>query len=204
MVLLSRRSSPLQIALGICLFLSTCSYLKTKHWHTRTASHRHSGSSTCEGMGLLLLLRWYRMCVMDIKRVSDENLYGKPCGLNHCSVSVLFQFFLCTWEINSFICQSLTRCPLIINPIRKWFRVQGSRWAMPLPVYWCLVLWTVRTTERTHMGYSSQIWNTWRLQSTFCECRKACILQLLLKEAWVYDKKECIMVTQGEWEKGRK
>lgn len=33
-VLLSRRSYPLQIALGICLFLSTCSstYLKMKHW----------------------------------------------------------------------------------------------------------------------------------------------------------------------------
>lgn len=29
---------------------------------------------------------------MDIKRISDENLHGKPCGLNHCfsSVPILF------------------------------------------------------------------------------------------------------------------
>ena len=139
---------------------------------------------------------------MDIKRVSDENLYGKPCGLNHCSVSVLFQFFLCTWEINSFICQSLTRCPLIINPIRKWFRVQGSRWAVPLPVYWCLVLWTVRTTERTRTGYSSQIWNPWRLQSYVLSVGNACILRFLLKVAWVYNKKRTHYVNKGSGRKG--
>lgn len=107
---------------------------------------------------------------MDIKRISDENLYGKPCGLNHCSVSVMFQFFLCTWEINSFICQSLTWCPLIINPIRKWFRVQGFRGALLLLVYWCLVLWTVRTTGGTHTGYSSKIWNVWWLKSALFVC----------------------------------
>lgn len=57
---------------------------------------------------------------MDVKRVSDENLYGKPCGLNHCSVSVLFQFLFVHMK-NKFFYMSVVdvKCPLIINPIRK-------------------------------------------------------------------------------------
>lgn len=67
--------------------------------------------------------------------------------------------FLCTWEINSFICLSLTWCPLIITPIRNDLEIRVA--SLLLLLNWCLLLWTVCTTQ--HMGYNSEIWITWKL-----------------------------------------
>lgn len=81
--LLSRKSSPLQIALGICLFLSICSLTRLKMRAQASRSGKDvGGRAPLEGRVLCC-------CTDDTGDASPackRNSVEQPRGLNHCSV----------------------------------------------------------------------------------------------------------------------